>query len=195
MTVRNRMDELEEWCFWPRPQNPQGAVTFSHVGRTFSAPSPEFSDSLDSTITYNQYIDNDGNHEHHIIDSRLLDESNDKCKIRRNGRAETDCSTHSPKTVSINPSPKLLENNQSTYKIRDSVLDNLSSENCKEKNVVRRVASSDSIPCGYNSSILSQGCKVLSQDCVRRSKNPDVKHTIAPLRYIQSAKGTWTYNL
>lgn len=165
-------------------------------------PSSEFSDSLDSTITpYNQYVDNDGNynnHEHHVIDRRLCDENNDKCKIRRNERAQTDCSTHSPKTVSIDPNPKLLGNNQSTYEIRDSVLDNLSSGNHKERksNDVRRVASSDSIPRGsYNSAILSQGCKVLSQDCVRRSKSLDVRNTIAPLRYIQSAKGTWTYNL
>lgn len=166
-----------------------------------SVPSPEFSDSLDSTITPNQYTDNDGNynnHEHHVIDRQLLDENNEKCQIRRNGCAEKVCSTHSPKTVSIDPSPRLPRSNQSIYKIKDSVLDNLPPGNYEERknNDVRRVASSDSIPRGgYNNVILSQGCRVLSQDCVRRSKSLDVKNTITPLRYIQSAKGTWTYNL
>lgn len=165
-----------------------------------SVPSPEFSDSLDSTITFNQYPDNDGNHnidEHHVLDRQLCEETNDKYQNRRNGCAEKICSTHNTKAVSINPSPRLLDSNQSIYKIRDSTLDNLPSRNYQERkaNDVRRVASSDSIPRGYSNVILNQGCRVLSQDCVRRSKSPDVRHTMAPLRYIQSAKGTWTYNL
>lgn len=166
-----------------------------------SVPSPEFSDSLDSTITPNQYADNDGNYnnlEHPIIDRQLFEENNEKCQIRRNVCAEKVCSTHSPKAVSIDPSPRLLRNNQSMYKIKDAVLDNLPPGNYEERknNDVRRVASSDSIPRGgYNNVILSQGCRVLSQDCVRRSKSLDVRNTITPLRYIQSAKGTWTYNL
>lgn len=164
-----------------------------------SVPSPEFSDSLDSTITLSQYADNDGNYnndEHHTLDRQLLEENKDKCQIRRNECAEKVCSTHSLKTVSIDP--RLLGNNQSMYKIKDSVLDNSPSRNYQERkrNDVRRVASSDSIPRGnYNNVILSQGCRVLSQDCVRKSKSPDIKNTVTPLRYIQSAKGTWTYNL
>lgn len=166
-----------------------------------SAPSPEFSDSLDSTITLSQYADNDGsynNDERNILDRQLLEEKNDKCQIRRNECAEKVCSTHSPKTVSIDPSPRLLGNNQSMYKIKDFVLDNSPSRNYQEKksNDVRRVASSDSIPRGtYNNVISSQECRALSQDCVRRSKSSDVRNTVTPLRYIQSAKGTWTYNL
>lgn len=161
-----------------------------------SVPSPEFSDSLDSTITLSQYADNDGNYnndEHRILELQLFEEN--KCQIRRNECAEKVCSTHSPKTVSIDPNPRLLGNNQSMYKIKD--LDNLPSRNYQERksNDVRRVASSDSIPRGnYNNVILSQS-RVLSQDCVRRSKSSDVKNTVTPLRYIQSAKGTWTYNL
>lgn len=163
-----------------------------------SAPSPEFSDSLDSTITLNQYADNDGhydNDEHRILDLQLFEEN--KYQIRRNECGEKVCSTHNPKTVSIDSNPRLL-GNQSMYKIKDSVLDNSPSRNYQERknNDVRRVASSDSIPRGsYNNVILSQGCRVLSQDCVRRSKSSDVKNTVTPLRYIQSAKGTWTYNL
>lgn len=161
-----------------------------------SVPSPEFSDSLDSTITFNQYADNDENYKNdkHHIDRQLFEENNDKCQVRRKC-AEKVCSTNNSKTVSIDPSPKLLGNNQSVHKIKDSVLDNLSSKE-KKSNDVRRVASSDSIPRGgYNNVILNQGCRVLSQDCVRRSKSPDVRNTVTPLRYIQSAKGTWTYNL
>ncbi|KAL0103304.1 hypothetical protein PUN28_017530 [Cardiocondyla obscurior] len=162
------------------------------------APSPEFSDSLDSTITLSQYADNDENciNDEHRIDRRLLQETNDKSQTRRNECAEKVCSTYSPKTVSIDPNPRLL-GNHSMYKIKDSVLDNSPSKNYQErKNDVRRVASSDSIPRGsYNNVILSPGCRVLSQDCVRRSKSSDVKSTVTPLRYIQSAKGTWTYNL
>ncbi|KAK0084442.1 hypothetical protein PV325_007036 [Microctonus aethiopoides] len=59
-------------------------------------------------------------------------------------------------------------------------------------NEVRRVASSDSIPFGTvrrDNSI--KNFRVLSQDCVRHTKN----HEIKQLRYIQSAKGTWSYNL
>lgn len=173
-----------------------------------SVPSPEFSDSLDSTITPNQCADNDGNthnieieHHHRVLDRQLYEETTNDSKYqnRRNvGCAEKMCSTHSPKAVSIDPSPRLLGSNQSICKIRDSTLDNLPSRNYQERkgNDVRRVASSDSIPrAGYNNVILNQGCRVLSQDCVRRSKSPDVRHTMAPLRYIQSAKGTWTYNL
>lgn len=165
-----------------------------------SVPSPEFSDSLDSTITYNQYADNDENyinHEHRVIDRQLFDENNDKCQNRRNVCAEKICSTYNPKTVSIDPSIRLPASNQLMYKSKNSVLDNLPSNYEENKsNDVRRVASSDSIPRGsYNSVILSQGCRVLSQDCVRRSKSSDVRNTITPLRYIQSAKGTWTYNL
>lgn len=202
MAVRNRMDELEEWCFWHRPQNPQGAVAFSHIGSVSSVPSPEFSDSLDSTITPNRYADSDGNYnsdEQHVLERQLSDENTDKCHVRRNGCTDKNCSTHGSKTVPIDPSPRLLGNNQSVYKTRDSVvLDNSPSRNYEERrksNDVRRVASSDSIPCGnYNNLNLSQGCRVLSQDCVRRSKSPDVRNTTT-LRYIQSAKGTWTYNL
>lgn len=126
----------------------------------------------------------------------MLEENNDKYQIRRNECVEKVCSTHNPKTVSIDPNPRLLGNNQSMYKIKDSVLDNSPSRNFQERKSsdVRRVASSDSIPRGsYNN--LSQGCKVSSQDCVRRSKSLDVRNTVTPLRYIQSAKGTWTYNL
>jgi len=200
MAVRNRMDELEEWCFWHRPQNPQGTVAFSHIGSICSVPSSEFSDSLDSTITLSQYA-KDGNYnndEHHILNHQLFEENNDKCQIRRNECAEKVCSTHNSKSVSIDPNPKLLGNNQSMYKIKDFVLDNSLSRNYQERksNDVRRVASSDSIPrSNYNNIILSQGGRVLSQDCVRRSKSPDVRNTVTPLRYIQSAKGTWTYNL
>lgn len=166
-----------------------------------SVPSPEFSDSLDSTITLGQYADKDGNYnndEHHMLAyHQLLEENNDKGQIRRNECAERVCSTHSPKTVSIDPNPRLLGNNQSVYKIKDSVLDNSPSKNQEKKsNNVRRVASSDSIPrSNDNNVILSQGCRVLSQDCVRKSKSPDARNTVTPLRYIQSAKGTWTYNL
>lgn len=197
MAVRNRMDELEEWCFWHRPQNP-GTVALSHIGSVSSAPSPEFSDSLDSTITLSQYADgNYNNDEHNILDRQLLEETNDKCQIRRNECAEKVCSTHSPKTVSIDPNPRLLGTNQSMHKIKDFVLDNSPSRNYQERksNDVRRVASSDSIPRNYNNVISSQGCRALSQDCVRRSKSSDVRSTVTPLRYIQSAKGTWTYNL
>ncbi|KAM0737052.1 hypothetical protein ACS0PU_000620 [Formica fusca] len=139
-----------------------------------SVPSPEFSDSLDSTITFNQYADNDENYNNdkHHFDRQLFEENNDKCQIRRKC-AEKICSTNNLKTVSIDPSPKLFGNNQSIHKIRDSLLDNLSS---KEKKT-------------------NDGCRVLSQDCVRRTKSPDIRNTITPLRYIQSAKGTWTYNL
>lgn len=90
----------------------------------------------------------------------------------------------------------MLGNNQSVYK-RDSALDNSSSKKYRERKSsdVRRVASSDSIPRGgYNIVDLNQECRVLSQDCIR-SKSADVKNAITPLRYIQSAKGTWTYNL
>lgn len=195
MAVRNRMDELEEWCFWHRPQNPQGTVAFSQIGNMSSVPSPEFSDSLDSTITFNQYPDNDGNYNNdkHHFDHQLFEENNDKCQIRRKC-AEKISSTNNLKIVSIDPNPKLLGNNQSMHKIRDSIFDNLSSKE-KKTNDVRRVASSDSIPRGYNNVILNQGCRVSSQDCVRRTKSPDIRNTITPLRYIQSAKGTWTYNL
>ena len=51
MAVRSRIDELEEWCFWCHPFCKQGLVNiFSEIKRT-SAPSPEYSDSLDSTIS------------------------------------------------------------------------------------------------------------------------------------------------
>lgn len=161
-----------------------------------SVSSPEFSDSLDSTITFNQYPDNDGNYNNdkHHFDHQLFEEDNDKCQVRRKC-AEKISSTNNLKIVSIDPSPKLLRNNQSMHnKIRDSIFDNLSSKE-KKTNDVRRVASSYSIPCGYNNVILNQGCRVLSQDCMRRTKSPDIRNTITPLRYIQSAKGTWTYNL
>lgn len=128
-----------------------------------------------------------------------MDDNIDKRQTRHNGCAES-CSMRSPKNVSINSSSRYFGNNQYMYKIRDSVPDNLMSvvNNCEEKkaNDVRRVASSDSIPKGsYNGLTLSPGCRVLSQDCVRRSKSPDIRNTVVPLRYIQSAKGTWTYNL
>lgn len=82
------------------------------------------------------------------------------------------------------------------HKIRDIVSNNLSSRNYEEEksNDVRRVASSDSISHSSNSHV-NQERRVLSQDYIKRSKNPDVRSAITPLRYIQSAKGTWTYNL
>lgn len=123
----------------------------------------------------------------------------EKRQIRRNGSTEN-CLMRSPKNVSIHPGSKCLGNNQSAHRLRDSVPDNLMSvvDNREEKraNDVRRVASSDSIPRGsFNGLTLSPECRVLSQDCVRRSKSPDVRNSMVPLRYIQSAKGTWTYNL
>lgn len=171
------------------------------MGSLSSIPSPEFSDSLDTTIIPCQCVDNETNcnlehhQDHHTYDRHLIDDQTEKRQIRRNGCMET-C----PKNVSIDPSPKYFGNNQSTYKLRDSVPDNLMSVvgNCEERkaNDVRRVASSDSIPRGgYSGLTLSPGCRVLSQDCVRRSKSPDVRNTSVSLRYIQSAKSTWTYNL
>lgn len=172
------------------------------MGSISSIASPELSDSLDATAPSCQYVDNEANYnyEHQVFDRHFIDETSDKRQIRRNGCAENVCPTRSPKNVSIDPSPRYLGNNQSMYKLRDSVPENLMSVagNSEERkaNDVRRVASSDSIPRGgHNSVILSPGCRVLSQDCMRRSKSPDVRNTIVPLRYIQSAKGTWTYNL
>lgn len=160
-----------------------------------SVPSPEFSDSLDSTITWNQYADNDENYNNdkHYFDRQLLsEENNDKYQVQRKCTEKT-CSTNNSKTVSIDPGPKLLGNNQSVHKIKDSALDNSSSKE-KKTNDVRRVASSDSIPrSGYNNITLNEGCRVLSQDCVRKSNNSGGRNTI-PLRYIKSAKGTWTFN-
>lgn len=171
------------------------------MGSASSIPSPEFSDSLDSTIISCQCVDNDTNCnvDHYTCDRHSTDD-NEKRQIRRNNGHLEACSMRSPKNVSIDPSPKYFGNNQCTYKLRDSVPDNLMSvvNSCEERkaNDVRRVASSDSIPRGgYTGLTLSPGCRVLSQDCMRRSKSPDVRNTTVPLRYIQSAKGTWTYNL
>lgn len=172
------------------------------MGSVSSIPSPEFSDSLDSTLTPCQCIDNDPNynHEHPVFDRHQFEENSEKRLARRNGCAESVCcSLRSSKNVSIDPSPRYLGSNHCIYKLRDSVPDNLMSAvgNCEERkaNDVRRVASSDSIPRGgYNGVILGSGCRVLSQECVK-SKGPDVRNTLVPLRYIQSAKGTWTYNL
>lgn len=170
------------------------------MGSVSSIPSPEFSDSLDSIIPC-QYIDNDANCnlDHHTYDRPSTDDNADKRQIRRNGCIET-CSMRSSKNASVHSNLRYFGNNQNAYKLRDSVPDNLMSVagNCEEKraNDVRRVASSDSIPrSSFNGLTLSPGCRVLSQDCVRRSKSPDVRNTTVPLRYIQSAKGTWTYNL
>lgn len=171
------------------------------MGSVSSIPSPEFSDSLDSMVIPCQCIDNDANCnlDHPTYDRHSIDDNADKQKVRRNGYVET-CSMRSPKNISVNTNSKYFGNNQNAYKLRDSVPDNLMSVvgNCEERktNDVRRVASSDSIPrSNFNGLALSPGCRVLSQDCVRRSKSPDVRNTIVPLRYIQSAKGTWTYNL
>lgn len=172
------------------------------MGSVSSIPSPEFSDSLDSAIIPCHCVDNDGNcnPDNYIHDRNTIDDNADKRQCRRNGCMET-CSTRSPKNVSGYPSSRYFGNSQCAYKLRDSVPDNLMSavgNNCEEKraNDVRRVASSDSIPRGsFNGVTLSPGCRVLSQDCVRRSKSPDIRNAIVPLRYIQSAKGTWIYNL
>lgn len=171
------------------------------MGSVSSIPSSEFSDSLDSTIIPCQCVDNEANcnTDHHMYDRHSIDDNADKRQIRRSGCTET-CSTRSLKNMPVYSSSRYFGNNQCGYKLRDSVPDNLMSvvDNYEEKkaNDVRRVASSDSIPRGsFNGLTLSPGCRVLSQDCVRRSKSPDVRNTIAPLRYIQSAKGTWTYNL
>lgn len=166
------------------------------MGSVSSISSPEFSDSLDSMVPC-QCIDNDANCN---LDQHSIDDNADRRQIRRrNGHTEI-CPMRSPKNASVHPNSKYFGNNQNAYKLRDSVPDNLMSVvgNCEEKkaNDVRRVASSDSIPrSSFNGLTLSPGCRVLSQDCVRRSKSPDVRNTIVPLRYIQSAKGTWTYNL
>ena len=170
------------------------------MGSVSSIPSSEFSDSLDTAITSCQCVENDAtSNVGHTHDRHPVDDNNDKRQIRRNGSAEAS-SARSPKNVSIDPSPRYFGDNQCANKLRDSVPDNLMSVvgSCEERkaNDVRRVASSDSIPRGgYSGLSLSPGCRVLSQDCVRRSKSPDVRNTIVPLRYIQSAKGTWTYNL
>ncbi|KAG7210397.1 hypothetical protein KM043_011929 [Ampulex compressa] len=182
-----------------------GTVAFTRIGSISSIPSPEFSDSLDSTITPCQCVDGEANYnnpEHHVVERQHVIEDNTERRPtapRRNGCADS-VTVRSPKNVSIDPSPRYLGSNQCVYKLRDSVPDNLMSAvgNYEERkgNDVRRVASSDSIPRGgYNGVLLSPACRVLSQDCMRRSKSPDVRNTIAPLRYIQSAKGTWTYNL
>ncbi|CAL7948643.1 unnamed protein product [Xylocopa violacea] len=160
------------------------------MGSVSSIPSPEFSDSLDSTVIPCQYVDNDANcnldntHDRHLIEDNV-----EKRQVRHNGCIDTG-SVRSPKNVSTNS--RYFGNNQCAYKLRDSVPDNLMSVgNCEEKKAidVRRVASSDSIPRGsFNGLTLSPGCRVLSQDCVRRSKSPDIRNSIVPLRYIQSAK-------
>ncbi|CAD1473901.1 unnamed protein product [Heterotrigona itama] len=163
------------------------------MGSVSSISSPEFSDSLDSMVPC-QCIDNDANCnlDQHMYDRHSIDDNADRRQIRRNGHTEI-CSMRSPKNAFVHPNSKYFGNNQNAHKLRDSVPDNLMSVvgNCEEKkaNDVRRVASSDSIPrSSFNGLTLSPGCRVLSQECVRRSKSPDVRNTTVPLRYIQSAK-------
>ncbi|KAK2585643.1 hypothetical protein KPH14_010265 [Odynerus spinipes] len=178
-----------------------GTVAFSRVGSISSIPSPEFSDSLDSIMTSNQCIDNDTNFnfEHRVCNHHCIDENSEKPQIHRNGSIENCNLNRNSKNVPADSNLRQIRNNSHTYKHRDSGSDKLtptSNSEQRKSNDVRRVASSDSIPRGNHSGVyLNQGCKDLNQDCIRRSKSPDVRNTVMPLRYIQSSKGTWTYNL
>lgn len=152
-------------------------------------------------MTSNQCIDNDTNFnfEHRVCNHHCIDESSEKPQIHRNGSTENCNVNRNSKNFSADSNTRQIRNNSSTYKLRDSGLDKLIPTNNSEQrksNDVRRVASSDSIPRSNNSGVyLNQGCKDVNPDCLRRSKSPDVRNTIMPLRYIQSSKGTWTYNL
>lgn len=140
------------------------------------------------------------NIEHRVCNHYGTDETSEKSQMQRNGSNENCNLNRNPKTFITNDSNlRYIKNNPHTYKLRDSGSDNLTTtinSEPKRSNDVRRVASSDSIPRGNNSGVyLNQGSKEPNQDCMRRSKSPDVRNTIMPLRYIQSSKGTWTYNL
>lgn len=138
------------------------------------------------------------NIEHRTCNHYGIDESSEKSQMQRNGSTENCNLNRNTKTFVTDSNLRYIKNNPHTYKLRDSGSDNLTTINSEPKrsNDVRRVASSDSIPRGNNSGVyFNQGSKDPNQDCIRRSKSPDVRNTIMPLRYIQSSKGTWTYNL
>lgn len=141
------------------------------------------------------------NNEHRVCNHYGIDEASDKSQMHnRNGSNENFNLNRNSKTFVNDSNHRFIKNNSHTYKLPDSGSDNITTtaNNSEHKrlNDVRRVASSDSISRGNNSGIyFNQGSKDPNQDCLRRSKSPDIRNTTMPLRYIQSSKGTWTYNL
>ena len=193
MAVRSRIDELEEWCFWHRPQSNQGTVLpnyLQHVCATSaSVPSPEYSDSLDSTFTYSKRSTsvNDYNFNAKDLSSEACSREDSPCRIF----------AASFKNISASQSSATNFPNELVSRLKDSlgVRPPEYKKNDRRANEVRRVASSDSIPVSPTGpGLFNRSYRVFSQDCVRRAKSPDVRNPAPQLRYIQSAKGTWTYN-
>lgn len=85
--------------------------------------------------------------------------------------------------MSIDPSPHYFgEESQSLLKLKNQGILNQSRQSDRASAKYFGESSGDSIATRRDKDY---------KDCVIRSKSPEVRH----LRYIQSAKGTWSYNL
>lgn len=222
MAVRSRIDELEEWCFWYRSHYGQGTVSKKNLVKeelqhynlknnnhnhhnhhnkhlywvkSASVPSPEYSDSLDSTLTLSQC-------------SGLGNDFNFNNQTRELLSSEPSCS-------SLENSPcRLFNTNLHTIPIARSVIspeelaarlviaDQPQTQNTKCPNtsddmipVAEIMLPSISNNSSSHSSVFNRSYKTTSQQKDRivknRVKSPELR---TQLRYIQSAKGTWTYN-
>lgn len=160
MAVRNRMDELEEWCFWRRPHSSQGAV-LPRSSESVLAPSPEFPDSLNSSVIGHR--PNDNSPDLYAVERQL-----------KNVIIEREASAPAARVEF------------SDLKFNAEGVD-------RRRTQVRRVVSSESIP-SRRTVALNRSCSILSHDESLKSIKVAESHH-PPVRYIQSAKGTWTYNL
>ncbi|CAD6233353.1 GSCOCG00007152001-RA-CDS, partial [Cotesia congregata] len=107
----------------------------------------------------------------------------------------------STKNVSIDPSPRYFGEHDKMTGEKSPILTSMTSpqNSCFNQiqdvkgNYVRRIASSDSIPYALSKrENYTRDYQTIDETCcVRRVNSPDVRQ----LRYIQSAKGAWSYNL